>query len=130
MAARGPAAAPGAGSPFTVAADGVRVALKVTPRAAAERVAGVAVDAAGVACLQVAVTAVPEDGRANRAVVALLAKSWRVAKSAIEVVQGAGDRRKLLLVRDADPSALAARLEAWLKAWPARANAGRRGVAG
>ncbi|NQW10481.1 MAG: DUF167 domain-containing protein [Alphaproteobacteria bacterium] len=102
-------------SPFAPGAEGVRVELKVTPKASADRVRGVAVDAHGVACLQVTVTAVPEDGRANRAVVALLAKRWRVAKSAIEVVRGAGDRRKALLVRDPDPAALAARLDGWLK---------------
>lgn len=103
-----------AASPFQAAAAGVRVAVKVTPRASADRVRGVALDEAGVAVLQVAVTAVPEDGRANRAVAALLAKTWRVPKSAVEVLQGAADRRKLLLVRTADPAALAARLDAWL----------------
>ena len=53
---------------------GVRVALRVTPGAAADRVRGVVRDAAGVAALQVAVTAVPEDGRANAAVAEALAR--------------------------------------------------------
>lgn len=101
-------------SPFLPSAEGVRVELKVTPKASADRVRGVGADAQGVACLQVTVTAVPEDGRANRAVVALLAKRWRVAKSAIELVRGTADRRKALLVRDPDPVALAARLDDWL----------------
>lgn len=103
-----------AASPFQATADGVRVAVRVTPKASADRVRGVALDEAGVAWLQVAVTAVPEDGRANRAVTALLAKRWRVPKSAVAVVQGATDRRKTLLVRAEDPVALAARLQAWL----------------
>lgn len=103
-----------AASPFQVVAGGVRVAARVTPKAAADRLRGVVLDQAGVAWLQVAVTAVPEDGRANKAVVALLAKRWRLPKSAIEVVQGATDRRKVLLVRADDPAALAARLDAWL----------------
>lgn len=105
-----------AGSPFQPVAGGVRVAVRVTPKASADRVRGVALDAAGVAALQVAVTAVPEDGRANKAVMALLAKRWRVPKSAVEVIQGATDRRKVLLVRSAEPAALAARLDAWLAA--------------
>jgi uncharacterized protein (TIGR00251 family) len=101
-------------SPFQSAADGVRVAVRVTPKASADKVRGVVLDEAGVAWLQVAVTAVPEDGRANKAVAALLAKRWRVPKSTVEVVQGATDRRKTLLVRSEDPGGLAARLDAWL----------------
>ncbi len=97
-------------SPFQAAAGGVRATVRVTPKASADRVRGVALDQAGVAWLQVSVTAVPEDGRANRAVTALLARRWRVPKSAIEVVQGATDRRKTLLVRTDDPAGLAARL--------------------
>ena len=99
-------------SPFRVVAGGVRVALKVTPKASADRMRGVAIDQSGVALLQVSVTAVPEDGRANKAVTALLAKRWRLPKSAIEVIQGATDRRKVLMLRSDDPAALAARLEA------------------
>lgn len=102
-------------SPFTPVSEGVRIDLKVTPKASVDRVRGVGVDAHGVACLQVMVTAVPEDGRANKAVVGLLARRWRLAKSAIEVVRGATDRRKALLVRDPKPAALKARLDNWLK---------------
>ena len=53
-----------AATPFQAVADGVRVALKVTPKAAADRVRGVALDESGVALLQVSVTAVPKDGDA------------------------------------------------------------------
>lgn len=106
----------GGASPFHPVAGGVRVAVRVTPRASADRVRGTALDGAGGTVLQVAVTAAPEDGRANRAVAALLAKRWRLPKSAVEVVQGATDRRKVLLLRSDDPAALAARLQAWLAA--------------
>lgn len=102
-------------SPFQIVTDGVRVAVRVTPKASADRVRGVALDEAGVAWLQVAVTAVPEDGRANKAVTALLAKRWRVPKSTVEVIQGTTDRRKVLLVRTDDAATLAGRLAAWLK---------------
>lgn len=102
-------------SPFVPVSEGVRVELKVTPTASANRVRGVGVDAHGVACLQVTVTAVPEDGRANKAVVGFLAKRWRLAKSTIEVVRGVADRRKALLVRDAEPAALKVRLDDWLE---------------
>ena len=45
-----------------------------------------------------AVTASPEGGRANEAVIALLAKAWRVPKTSITVVAGATARRKTVLV--------------------------------
>jgi uncharacterized protein (TIGR00251 family) len=46
--------------------------------------------------LKVYVTAAPEDGRANDAVVALLAKSLGVAKSHIRILKGHKSRDKLL----------------------------------
>jgi len=103
-------------SPVSVVGAAVRVALKVTPRASADRVAGVAVDAADVAILKVSVTAVPEDGRANAAVIKLLAKRWRVPKTAVTVVSGATDRRKTIEISGdlagEDAAALATRIDA------------------
>ncbi|MCI0438830.1 MAG: DUF167 domain-containing protein [Chloroflexi bacterium] len=48
--------------------------------------------------LKVYVTAAPEDGRANDAVVALLAKRLGVSKSAISIVRGHRSRDKVLRV--------------------------------
>jgi len=49
--------------------------------------------------LKVAVNAPPEDGKANAAVIALLAEAFDVAKAAVSVVAGATDRRKLVEIR-------------------------------
>lgn len=54
------------------------------------------VDAAGEARLAVRLRAVPEDGKANTALVALIAKSWKIPKSAIAVVSGFTMRQKTL----------------------------------
>ena len=102
-------------SPIEPVAEGVRVSLKVTPKAASAGVTGVATDAAGRAVLEVRVTAAPEGGKANAAVVKLLAKAWKLPKGALRVTAGAKDRRKTLLVAG-DPDELAARLTAWLRA--------------
>ena len=83
-------------SPFSARPDGVRVAVRVTPRAAGEGVRGVAIEADGGARLAVRVAAAAEGGRANAALVKLLAKRWRVPASAITVVGGATARRKVL----------------------------------
>ena len=101
-------------SPIEPVAEGVRVALKVTPKAARAGIAGVEADAAGRAVLKVRVTEAPEGGKANAAVVKLLAKAWKLPKGALRVTAGAKDRRKTLLVAG-DPDDLAARLTAWLR---------------
>ncbi|MEE8271280.1 MAG: DUF167 family protein [Alphaproteobacteria bacterium] len=101
-------------SPFAAAADGVRVSVRLTPRASRTAITGIARDAAGTAVVTAMVTAAPEDGKANAALVKLLAREWRVAKSGITVVKGATDRRKLLHVAG-DPAQLSDRLAAWEK---------------
>ena len=98
---------------FTTSSEGLRIALKVTPKAARAGIAGIEADAAGRAVLKVRVTEAPEGGKANAAVVKLLAKAWNLPKSALRVAAGAKDRRKTLLVAG-DPDALAARLRSWL----------------
>jgi uncharacterized protein YggU (UPF0235/DUF167 family) len=65
--------------------------------------------------LKISVTAAPADGKANDAVIDLLAEEWGVAKSAISVVSGATGRRKLVEIRGA-PQELLARLQGWLAA--------------
>ena len=75
--------------------NGVLVTVKVTPRARRERIEPPGADAA----LRVKVTAPPEDGKANAAVLALLARHWRLPKSALEIAAGGGGRLKRVLVR-------------------------------
>lgn len=86
--------------------------MRVTPKASADRVGAVVADETGAGWLQVAVTAVPEDGKANKAVIALLAKRWKLPKSTLSVVRGTTDRRKLVEIAHPDPAALQARLAA------------------
>jgi len=101
-------------SPFSPVSDGVRVRLRVQPRARRNRIGGLAAEADGSAALKVAVTAVPEDGRANAAVVALLADAWDMPKSGLAVVAGATDRRKTIHLQG-DPRRLMQALERWLQ---------------
>lgn len=110
MAAPGPFA-PG---PFAAVADGVRVTLRVTPKASRNAVTGTADTADGGRALKVAVTAVPEGGKANEAVVKLLSKAWGVPKTGITVLAGAADRNKILHVAG-DPAELMRRLPAMLE---------------
>jgi len=99
------------GSPFRAASDGVTVSVRVVPRAGRNRIEGIVADADGGAALRIAVTAPPEDGKANDAVIALLAKAWRLPKGSFRVVHGATARRKVLHVAG-EPKALMDRLAA------------------
>ena len=103
--------------PFQASPAGVRVRLKVTPKAKRNQFGGLLDEPDGGKALKVAVTTAPEGGKANEAVIALMAKEWGVAKSAISVVSGATDRRKLVEIRGPSQDLLA-RLRGWLAAQP------------
>ena len=87
--------------------SGVTVALRVQPRA---RRTALECSAGGV--LKAAVTAPAEEGKANAAVVALLAAQWHLPKSAFDVMRGAAVRDKVLSV-SGEPQALADRIAEW-----------------
>jgi uncharacterized protein (TIGR00251 family) len=101
-------------SPFGPTDDGVRVSLRVQPRARRNQVDGLAAMPDGGVALKVAVTAPPEDGKANAAVIVLLAKAWGLPKSAFAVVAGAADRRKIIHLQG-DPARLMQALDPWLE---------------
>ncbi len=69
--------------------------------------------------LKAAVTAPAEDGRANQAVIDLLARAWRLPRSAFAVTRGATHRNKVLSV-DGEPEVLAGRINEWLKGFAGR----------
>ncbi len=80
---------------LAVRRDGERVffSIRVTPRASTNEVAG---ERDGI--LLVRVTAPPVEGRANAAVVALLAKALGVPRSAVRLDRGAAARTKRVSV--------------------------------
>ena len=63
------------GSPFSAVDGGVTLAVRLAPKASENRIGPVALDDAGGAVLKVAVTEIPEGGKANKALIKLLAKS-------------------------------------------------------
>jgi len=97
-------------SPFVAGDGGVSVIVRLTPKAAEDRVGPVARDLRGQAILKAAVTAPPADGKANTALIRLLAKSWGLPKTAISLKRGAKNRIKTLFIESADPEQLVERL--------------------
>jgi uncharacterized protein YggU (UPF0235/DUF167 family) len=82
----------------------VRFAVRLTPRAALDRVDGV-ID--GVLRARVGAPAV--EGAANNALIRLIAEELGVARSSVRIVAGASSRQKLVVVDGADPAAIVAR---------------------
>ena len=82
----------------------VRFAVRLTPRAALDRVDGV-LD--GV--LKARVTAPAVEGAANNALVRLLAEELGVARRDVRIVAGASSREKLVVVDGVDAEAVIAR---------------------
>ncbi|MDH3703358.1 MAG: DUF167 family protein [Alphaproteobacteria bacterium] len=103
-------------SPVRAVADGITVAVRLTPKARANKIDGVVATESDKSsgALKARVTAAPESGKANAALLQLLARQWKLPKSAMTVATGAKDRRKTVHVAG-DPAVLAARLDRWIK---------------
>ena len=84
-----------------------RVTVRVTPRAGRSEVTGWDGD-----ILHVRVTVLPEDGKANAAVIALLARRLSVPKSTLSIVGGASSRTKIVDIGGMSPADMRAALQA------------------
>jgi uncharacterized protein (TIGR00251 family) len=91
-------------------AEGCVLSVRAQPGA---RRAGVLGEQAG--ALKVAVTAPPEDGRANRALTDVLREALGLKRSQVELVSGATSRDKRFLIRGVTKAELLARLAALLE---------------
>jgi uncharacterized protein YggU (UPF0235/DUF167 family) len=90
-----------------VAAPSTLLSIRLTPRAARERLA-----VAGGGGFVAHVTAPPVEGAANDALCRLVAKAAGVAPSRVSVVRGQRGRRKVVRVDGVDEAALRARIGA------------------
>lgn len=93
----------------------MRLLLRVTPNASKDEISGVWRGPDGEARLIVRVTAPPDKGRANKAVLKLLAKSLGLPKSAVSLTGGDKDRMKTVAIAG-DAREITAQLEAMLGA--------------
>lgn len=100
-----------AGQPYRLGPDGLSLFLRVTPNAGKDAIEGAEIRDDGTAVLRIRVKAVPDKGKANAAVVALLAKALGVPKSAIVVAAGDTSRFKTLAI-SGDGAVLAAGVDA------------------
>jgi uncharacterized protein YggU (UPF0235/DUF167 family) len=90
----------------------LRLTVRVTPRGGRDAVEGWGRDEADRPVLRLRVTAAADDGAANAAVIALLAKTLGRPRSAIRLLRGAAARVKQIEVDGLDEAQAYARLGA------------------
>lgn len=105
--------------PYQIVPEGVRLALRLTPRANRNGLDGLVADAEGRVALQVRVAAPPVEGAANAALAAYLADSLGLRRSEIRILSGETGRRKMVLL-SGDGAAIADRLATWIGDAPIR----------
>lgn len=91
--------------PWRYSAEGIAVALRVTPRGGRDDFDGIETDANGRPVLKVGVKAIAERGEANRAVIKLLSKTLKVPQANVRLLSGVTSRSKQIAV-DGDPKRL------------------------
>lgn len=104
--------------PWRPSADGLILNVRLTPKAGRDGIDGLKPTAqdklhAGGVEIAARVTAVPEKGRANEALLRLLAKQLKLAPGRLRVVAGETDRHKQILI-SGEAAALDAALRPWL----------------
>lgn len=100
-------------TPVIRAGDDLLLTIRLTPRAALDRIDGLDHLSDGRAVLKARVRAVPESGKANSALLKLLSGALDVPVRRLELASGETARLKTVRIFNADP-ALAARLDGLL----------------
>lgn len=94
--------------------DGVTVQIRLTPAARQACILGCMDIGDSKTALKVSVNTVPEEGKANRALFSLLAKTWGIPLSAFSLLSGATNRQKVILVAG-DPAELMQKISEQMK---------------
>jgi uncharacterized protein YggU (UPF0235/DUF167 family) len=98
-----------AGDPWTAAADGVVIDVRLTPRGGRDAIEGTERRADGRAVLKVRVRAVPAAGEANAALCLTIARALGIAPRQVTLAGGATSRLKRIRVAG-EPAVLVAAL--------------------
>ncbi|AWN38166.1 DUF167 domain-containing protein [Methylobacterium radiodurans] len=101
--------------PYAADGQGLRLAVRVTPRGGRAAIGGLVRNAEGRPSLAVRLAAPPVDGAANAALVRFLAEALGLRRSDVRILSGATGRQKVLQL-SGDAQALAERLDALLRA--------------
>ncbi len=92
---------------------GVRLVVKAKPGARKTGRPRLVNVGEGQCAVEIAVAAHPEDGKANKAILAMLAEGLGLKKADLDIKTGAAGRVKIVEIRG-NPDLLRARMAAWL----------------
>jgi hypothetical protein len=92
------------GTPWRVAADGLLLTVRLTPKGGRDAIDGIERMADGQSVLKARVRAAASEGEANAALVRLVARSLAVAPRQVTLVAGATARLKRLKIEGSAPA--------------------------
>ena len=84
--------------PFRASRHGILLAVRVTPKSSSDEVTSLHTAADGAVSLAIKVSPPPDKGKANKAVIDVLAKAFGLPKSAFALVSGETSRHKVVSV--------------------------------
>jgi uncharacterized protein len=87
---------------YTEKDRGLTFAVRIVPRASRSEIAG-EFDGA----LRIRIAAPPVEGAANRELIRLLARMFKLPQNAVAIISGAGSKSKIVRIDGADSSKLA-----------------------
>ena len=80
-------------------AQGIKFAVNVVPKARSNEIVGWHKGENGMDELKIRITAAPDKGQANKAVIELLSKSLKVGKNKVTLLQGEKCRNKKFIIQ-------------------------------
>lgn len=98
------------GTFFSPRENGLTLHVRLTPRGGRDAMEGIETLANGQSVLKARVRAVAEDGKANDALIALLAKTLQIPASRLKIASGGTSRHKTLAL-EGDAGELAGKLD-------------------
>jgi uncharacterized protein (TIGR00251 family) len=94
--------------PYKQQIDGIYLYIKVTPKASQNKIGKVIIDKDGNNILKIYVTSEPEHGKANNAIIELLAAKLGITKSLITIIKGYTHKNKTCLIKNIDKTTVLA----------------------
>ena len=83
--------------------NGCTLHIRLTPNASVNKIIGTHSDVDGLR-LKVSITQQPEDGKANKALIKFLSKSWKIPQLNFTLVSGSKNRNKTLEIAEVSAS--------------------------
>lgn len=90
---------------YRVNKDSFSITLKVKAASKLDSILGF-IDIEGEYYLKISIRAVPENGKANKAILKLLSKTWKIPSANLEIISGLSSNNKVLSIKNITEEAL------------------------